>query len=185
MPWSAGMVIRPAFFAYAVLLAFVVIVLIQPIVQGALFPELRRESAESLGETPFDGFAIGGLAVSTGRAQSPGRIYFLELNGGGRVVSANSASSDRIQAVLGALGNTVLRARDQEELARACKELRALGKDVLETREPGGTTTGEKIRDDAGNLYVGGVDSLRIALNRAYSVSETRSGTRGTPTPGG
>ncbi len=33
------------------------------IVQGALFPELRRQSVDSLGEMPFDGFAIGGLAV--------------------------------------------------------------------------------------------------------------------------
>jgi queuine tRNA-ribosyltransferase len=33
------------------------------IVQGALFPHLRRESAEGLMEMPFDGFAIGGLAV--------------------------------------------------------------------------------------------------------------------------
>lgn len=33
------------------------------IVQGALFPHLRRESAEGLLEMPFDGFAIGGLAV--------------------------------------------------------------------------------------------------------------------------
>ncbi len=33
------------------------------IVQGALFPELRRESAAQLSEMPFDGFAIGGLAV--------------------------------------------------------------------------------------------------------------------------
>ena len=33
------------------------------IVQGALFPELRRESAAQLKEMPFDGYAIGGLAV--------------------------------------------------------------------------------------------------------------------------
>jgi queuine tRNA-ribosyltransferase len=33
------------------------------IVQGALFPNLRRESAAGLCELPFDGFAIGGLAV--------------------------------------------------------------------------------------------------------------------------
>jgi len=33
------------------------------IVQGALFPELRRASAEGLSEMSFDGFAIGGLAV--------------------------------------------------------------------------------------------------------------------------
>ncbi len=33
------------------------------IVQGALFKELRRESAAALTEMPFDGFAIGGLAV--------------------------------------------------------------------------------------------------------------------------
>jgi queuine tRNA-ribosyltransferase len=33
------------------------------IVQGALVPELRRASVESLGALPFDGYAIGGLAV--------------------------------------------------------------------------------------------------------------------------
>jgi len=33
------------------------------IVQGALYPDLRRESAAGLVEMPFDGFAIGGLAV--------------------------------------------------------------------------------------------------------------------------
>lgn len=39
------------------------------IVQGACFPELRRESAETLRELPFDGFAIGGLAVGESRAE--------------------------------------------------------------------------------------------------------------------
>ncbi len=39
------------------------------IVQGALFPELRRESALALGELPFDGYAIGGLAVGESKAQ--------------------------------------------------------------------------------------------------------------------
>ncbi|CAN5549116.1 hypothetical protein BH20VER3_BH20VER3_02250 [soil metagenome] len=39
------------------------------IVQGALFRELRRESAETLGEMPFDGFAIGGLAVGESRSE--------------------------------------------------------------------------------------------------------------------
>ncbi|MBA2743071.1 MAG: tRNA guanosine(34) transglycosylase Tgt [Chthoniobacterales bacterium] len=33
------------------------------IVQGALLPELRRESVARLTEMPFDGYAIGGLAV--------------------------------------------------------------------------------------------------------------------------
>ena len=33
------------------------------IVQGALYPDLRRESAMGLVEMPFDGYAIGGLAV--------------------------------------------------------------------------------------------------------------------------
>ncbi|TSA34599.1 MAG: tRNA guanosine(34) transglycosylase Tgt [Verrucomicrobiaceae bacterium] len=37
------------------------------IVQGALFPELRRESALGLAEMDFEGFAIGGLAVGEGR----------------------------------------------------------------------------------------------------------------------
>jgi len=39
------------------------------IVQGALFPDLRRESAACLGGMPFDGFAIGGLAVGEGRGE--------------------------------------------------------------------------------------------------------------------
>jgi queuine tRNA-ribosyltransferase len=37
------------------------------IVQGALFPELRRESAARLCEIDFDGYAIGGLAVGEGK----------------------------------------------------------------------------------------------------------------------
>jgi queuine tRNA-ribosyltransferase len=39
------------------------------IVQGALFPGLRKESAASLVEMPFDGFAIGGLAVGEDKAE--------------------------------------------------------------------------------------------------------------------
>jgi queuine tRNA-ribosyltransferase len=39
------------------------------IVQGALFPELRRECALRLAELPFEGFAIGGLAVGEAREQ--------------------------------------------------------------------------------------------------------------------
>jgi queuine tRNA-ribosyltransferase len=39
------------------------------IVQGALFPELRRQGALSLGELPFDGYAIGGLALGESRSQ--------------------------------------------------------------------------------------------------------------------
>ncbi|MEA3187343.1 MAG: queuine tRNA-ribosyltransferase [Chthoniobacter sp.] len=39
------------------------------IVQGALFPELRRESAEVLGAMAFDGFAIGGLAVGEAKTE--------------------------------------------------------------------------------------------------------------------
>ena len=39
------------------------------IVQGALFPELRRESAACLSAMPFDGFAIGGLAVGESRSE--------------------------------------------------------------------------------------------------------------------
>lgn len=33
------------------------------IIQGGLFPELRRESAQEIGGLPFDGFAIGGLSI--------------------------------------------------------------------------------------------------------------------------
>ncbi len=37
------------------------------IVQGAMVPELRRESAAALIEMGFDGYALGGLAVGEGR----------------------------------------------------------------------------------------------------------------------
>jgi queuine tRNA-ribosyltransferase len=39
------------------------------IVQGALFPELRRESAATLSAMPFDGYAIGGLAVGESKSE--------------------------------------------------------------------------------------------------------------------
>jgi queuine tRNA-ribosyltransferase len=39
------------------------------IVQGALYPDLRRESVEVLTEMPFDGYAIGGLAVGESRSE--------------------------------------------------------------------------------------------------------------------
>src|SRR3954447_9345869 len=39
------------------------------IVQGGLVPELRKQSAAFLTDHPFDGFAIGGLAVGDTRAQ--------------------------------------------------------------------------------------------------------------------
>ena len=39
------------------------------IVQGGVVPALRRESAAFLQQHPFDGFAIGGLAVGDSRAQ--------------------------------------------------------------------------------------------------------------------
>jgi queuine tRNA-ribosyltransferase len=39
------------------------------IVQGACFEDLRRESADYLTRLPFDGFAIGGLAVGEGKVE--------------------------------------------------------------------------------------------------------------------
>jgi queuine tRNA-ribosyltransferase len=39
------------------------------IVQGGVIPELRKESAAVLTEHPFDGFAIGGLAVGDARGE--------------------------------------------------------------------------------------------------------------------
>jgi len=39
------------------------------IVQGACFDDLRRESAEHLVRLPFDGYAIGGLAVGESKAE--------------------------------------------------------------------------------------------------------------------
>jgi queuine tRNA-ribosyltransferase len=46
------------------------------IVQGACFPDLRRQSAETLCSMPFDGFAIGGLAVGESKTE---REDFTEL----------------------------------------------------------------------------------------------------------
>lgn len=39
------------------------------IVQGACYPDLRKESADTLMEIPFDGYAIGGLAVGESKAE--------------------------------------------------------------------------------------------------------------------
>ena len=39
------------------------------IVQGALYPDLRKVSADGLTQLPFDGFAIGGLAVGEGKSE--------------------------------------------------------------------------------------------------------------------
>lgn len=39
------------------------------IVQGACFEDLRKRSVEALGEIPFDGYAIGGLAVGETKTQ--------------------------------------------------------------------------------------------------------------------
>jgi queuine tRNA-ribosyltransferase len=49
------------------------------IVQGACHPDLRKQSAEILTQMPFDGFAIGGLAVGEGKDQ---REDFTELSAG-------------------------------------------------------------------------------------------------------
>ncbi len=46
------------------------------IVQGGVLPELRRESAAFLCEHPFDGFAIGGLAVGDTRAEREATTAF-------------------------------------------------------------------------------------------------------------
>jgi queuine tRNA-ribosyltransferase len=46
------------------------------IVQGGVVPELRRESAAFLTEQPFDGFALGGLAVGDTRAQREDITHF-------------------------------------------------------------------------------------------------------------
>ncbi len=46
------------------------------IVQGALFPELRRESAQALSALEFDGYAIGGLAVGEGKEEREAMCEF-------------------------------------------------------------------------------------------------------------
>ncbi|MBU6154267.1 MAG: tRNA guanosine(34) transglycosylase Tgt [Bdellovibrionales bacterium] len=49
------------------------------IVQGACYPELRKRSADFLTKLPFDGFAIGGLAVGESKQE---RETFTELAAG-------------------------------------------------------------------------------------------------------
>src|SRR5690606_17988719 len=39
------------------------------IVQGGVYPDLRRASAAALAEIGFDGYAIGGLSVGEGKAE--------------------------------------------------------------------------------------------------------------------
>jgi queuine tRNA-ribosyltransferase len=46
------------------------------IVQGGVFAELRRESADFLTQQPFDGFALGGLAVGDTRAEREDITHF-------------------------------------------------------------------------------------------------------------
>jgi queuine tRNA-ribosyltransferase len=46
------------------------------IVQGGVVPELRRESADFLRAQPFDGFALGGLAVGDTRSQREEITHF-------------------------------------------------------------------------------------------------------------
>ncbi len=46
------------------------------IVQGAVFEHLRKESAQFLAELPFDGLAIGGLAVGEGKGEREGITEF-------------------------------------------------------------------------------------------------------------
>ena len=61
------------------------------IVQGAVDPELRRVSANELTQHPFDGFAIGGLAVGETKAE---REDFTEL-------VANLLPSDKPRYLMG------------------------------------------------------------------------------------
>ncbi|MET0343628.1 MAG: tRNA guanosine(34) transglycosylase Tgt, partial [Polyangiales bacterium] len=46
------------------------------IIQGGIVPSLRRESADFLTQQPFDGFALGGLAVGDTRAEREDITHF-------------------------------------------------------------------------------------------------------------
>lgn len=46
------------------------------IVQGACYPDLRKASAEFLSEHPFDGFALGGLAVGESKQEREDTVEF-------------------------------------------------------------------------------------------------------------
>jgi queuine tRNA-ribosyltransferase len=61
------------------------------IVQGALYPDLRQQSADGLIQMPFDGFAIGGLAVGEEKSE---REDMCEI-------SANMLPADRPRYLMG------------------------------------------------------------------------------------
>src|SRR5262249_42232266 len=46
------------------------------IMQGGIYPDLRKESAEALAELGFDGYAIGGLAIGEGQQEVVRLLYF-------------------------------------------------------------------------------------------------------------
>ena len=46
------------------------------IVQGACYPNLRKESANFLTQHPFDGFALGGLAVGESKQEREDTVEF-------------------------------------------------------------------------------------------------------------
>ncbi len=73
------------------------------IVQGGVIPELRKESAAVLGELPFDGFAIGGLAVGDARSEREEVTHFsAELLPAGRprYLMGVGTPPDLLQAIL-------------------------------------------------------------------------------------
>ena len=116
-----------------------------PIVQGSMFPELRRECAERLVELDADGYAIGGLSVGEPRPLSYG-------NGGSeRAVAAARPSQVR---------------DGRGDAATSCPEYVARGVDMMDCVLPsrnarnGWLFTSEgrvvikhaRYRDDAGPL---------------------------------
>ena len=73
------------------------------IVQGGVIPELRRESAAALTEHPFDGFAIGGLAVGDARSEREDVTHLsadLLPSGRPRYLMGVGTPPDLLQAIL-------------------------------------------------------------------------------------
>ncbi len=90
------------------------------IVQGGVVPELRRESAAFLTGHPFDGFAIGGLAVGDARGEREDVTHFsAELLPADRprYLMGVGTPPDLLQAMLAGVDHVRLRLADAPRLA--------------------------------------------------------------------
>src|SRR3546814_13476887 len=102
------------------------------IVQGSVYPELRRRSAKALTDIGFDGYAVGGLAVGEGQ-----QAMFEMLD-----VMVPALPGERPRYLMGVgkpadIVGAVRRGVDMFD--RVSSEARRVGKEWVSTRRFGGS----------------------------------------------